>query len=130
MNSHNHPMMGSVSSWFFKYLAGINVAKGAPGFPGNIDPPYFLKSLLGSSKLRLALLAPFGVHGDVWAAHELELTIPPNTHATIHLPSTSDARISESGKELGFAEGIESVRNDGKIVMVRIQAGTYHFRIA
>ena len=24
MNSHNHPMMGSVSAWFHKYLGGIN----------------------------------------------------------------------------------------------------------
>ncbi len=24
MNLHNHPMMGSLSAWFYKYLAGIN----------------------------------------------------------------------------------------------------------
>jgi hypothetical protein len=25
MNSHNHPMLGSVSSWFHKYLGGIKI---------------------------------------------------------------------------------------------------------
>jgi len=131
MNSHTHPMMGSVSSCFFKYLAGINVAEGAPGFQEILIRPYFLEDLSWAAASYDSL---FGTIRSSWrrlgSSLELELTIPPNTHATIHLPSTSDARISESGKELGFAEGVESVRNDGKIVMVRIQAGTYHFRIA
>lgn len=31
MNSHNHPMYGSISAWFYKYLAGISAE--APGLP-------------------------------------------------------------------------------------------------
>ena len=30
--SHNHPMFGSVSEWFYRVLAGINAAPGAVGF--------------------------------------------------------------------------------------------------
>ena len=31
MNSHNHPMFGSVGSWFYKALAGISLAPKRPG---------------------------------------------------------------------------------------------------
>ena len=32
MNSHNHPMMGSVGAWFYRVLAGIRAHPGGPGF--------------------------------------------------------------------------------------------------
>ncbi len=32
MNSHNHPMMGTVDAWFYRYLLGINPSFGNPGF--------------------------------------------------------------------------------------------------
>jgi alpha-L-rhamnosidase len=39
MNSHNHPMLGSIGSWFYKYLAGLTVDPSAPAFAGfNIRP--------------------------------------------------------------------------------------------
>ncbi|RYZ15414.1 MAG: hypothetical protein EOP49_53110, partial [Sphingobacteriales bacterium] len=31
MNSHNHPMMGSIGSWFYKYLLGIKPDTNHPG---------------------------------------------------------------------------------------------------
>ncbi len=46
MNSHNHPMMGSVSAWFYKYLAGINVDPNAPGFKRFIVRPLFRWAIL------------------------------------------------------------------------------------
>lgn len=38
MNSHNHPMYGSISAWFYKYLAGISAE--APGFAAVKIQPY------------------------------------------------------------------------------------------
>ena len=41
MNSHNHPMMGSIGSWFYKYLLGIVPDFEDPGFSTfTIDPRY------------------------------------------------------------------------------------------
>ena len=43
MNSHNHPMYGSISAWFYKYLAGISAE--APGFAAVKIQPYLPEEL-------------------------------------------------------------------------------------
>ena len=45
MNSHNHPMMGSVGSWFYKYLLGIVPEFEHPGFEEFCVKPYMPKGL-------------------------------------------------------------------------------------
>lgn len=43
--SHNHPMFGSVSEWFFKHLAGIRPADDAVGFDKAVIQPKFVSDL-------------------------------------------------------------------------------------
>jgi alpha-L-rhamnosidase len=45
MNSHNHPMMGSVGAWFYKYLAGIQHDPTAPGFQRVLLRPHVVDGL-------------------------------------------------------------------------------------
>ena len=45
MNSHNHPMLGSVDSWMYKYLAGIIPDDQHPGFAGFTIRPYIPEDL-------------------------------------------------------------------------------------
>jgi hypothetical protein len=45
MNSHNHPMMGSVDSWFYKYILGILPDTGSPGFEKFTIHPFILTDL-------------------------------------------------------------------------------------
>lgn len=43
MNSHSHPMYGSITAWFFKYLAGLSPL--APGFAEVKVRPFALEGL-------------------------------------------------------------------------------------
>ena len=45
MNSHDHPSLGSIDSWFYKALAGINVDPSKPGFENIIIKPHVLGDL-------------------------------------------------------------------------------------
>ena len=45
MNSHNHTMMGSVGSWFYKYLVGIVPHSDRPGFEEFTIHPYIIGEL-------------------------------------------------------------------------------------
>ena len=45
MNSHNHPMFGSVGSWLYKALAGINLAPDAIGFEKIRIEPQMVRDL-------------------------------------------------------------------------------------
>ena len=49
MNSHNHPMFGSVGSWLYKALAGINLAPGATGFEKILIQPQMVRDLTHAS---------------------------------------------------------------------------------
>src|SRR5690606_9179216 len=48
MNSHNHPMMGSVGSWLYKYLLGIMPTTDKPGFETFVIKPYIPSGLEAS----------------------------------------------------------------------------------
>jgi alpha-L-rhamnosidase len=45
MNSHNHPMMGSVDSWFYKYILGIRPNLLGAGFGKFSIRPYIISDL-------------------------------------------------------------------------------------
>ena len=49
MNSHNHPMFGSVGSWLYKALAGINLAPGTTGFEKILIAPQMVRDLTHAS---------------------------------------------------------------------------------
>ncbi len=67
MNSHNHPMMGSVSSWFHKYLGGINPDQDMPGFKRVVIRPYPLGDL---KCVRAEYRSPYGLIRSSWSKEE------------------------------------------------------------
>lgn len=83
MNSHNHPMYGSVDAWFYAWLCGIRPS--APGFEKVEIHPHFPADLLSAQavvetvlgdvgvrwvkrygQLHLYVHLPFGMQGTVW----------------------------------------------------------------
>ena len=99
MNSHNHPMMGSVSSWFYKYLAGIQADPMAPGFKHFIVRPRVVDGL---NWVRASYTSMYGVIRSEWRKENgtfvLKVSIPVNTSATICIPVAQGATITEAGK--------------------------------
>jgi alpha-L-rhamnosidase len=57
----------------------------------------------------------------------LDVTIPPNTAATVVLPSDDTGQVTESGRSLADAGGINGTRTEGSATIVEIGSGTYHF---
>ena len=99
MNSHNHPMMGSVSSWFYKYLAGIQADPAAPGFKHFIVRPRVVEGL---NWVRASYTSMYGVIRSEWrkenGAFVLKVSVPVNTSATVCIPEAQGAHITEGGK--------------------------------
>ncbi len=131
MNSHNHPMFGSVGSWLYKALAGINLAPGTAGFERILIAPQMVRDLTHASGSTRT------VRGEVacaWSRTELavrvEVTIPFGSEAEVVIPKLGirNIRISEGGqpvwagdKYVGGAAGVAgAVDKDGAI---RIQTG-------
>lgn len=96
--SHNHPMFGSVSAWFFAWLGGIQPEPDAIGCDRLALRPQFVPSLSHASATYRSIRGPITVAWKrVGGAVALEVTLPVGVSATLHLPDGS-ARPLESGK--------------------------------
>ena len=94
--SRDHHMFGSIDDWFLGRLAGIEPA--APGFERIQIRPY-LPSNLAHCQSRVRTVR--GSVESTWNQRgpdtELVVTIPSNTGADIHLPTTSHAHVHTLG---------------------------------
>lgn len=125
MNSHNHPMMGSVSSYFFKYLAGINSDPTAPGFKHTIIHPYLVKGLNWVKATHHTLYGDVAVN---WKREgkkvSLHVSIPVNTTATIFVPVGQGKSIRIDGEPSG---SVSSVRKIIDSHTFEVGSGNYTF---
>jgi alpha-L-rhamnosidase len=85
--SHNHPMFGSISGWFYKYLAGIRPADDAVAYNKIILAPAGFDRL---NYARADYHSPQGLISSSWRKKGdslfYEATVPVKTSATILLP--------------------------------------------
>lgn len=129
--SFNHPMFGSISAWFFKWLGGIQPAKDAIGFDRIVIRPQVvgdLKWVKSSHKsIRGTIISNWSRDAK---STTYEITIPPNTTATIELAAPSGSRVTEVGKPLNQVEGIKVLPLE-KVDTVRMKAlsGQYRFMV-
>ena len=126
--SHNHPMFGSVSEWFYKWIAGIQVDSAAVGFDKIVIHPQ-MTSCVSWAKGRYN-----SIHGVIvsnWKRDgirfKLDVTIPVNTTATIYLPSNDTAEVKEGGVEIYKVKDIKFIKMGNGFAVYSIGSGNYFF---
>ena len=96
--SHNHPMFGSISAWFFAWLGGIQPAQDAIGFDKIELRPQFVSGLNFVKASYKSLRGPIKVEWKRQAGKvALAIEIPVGCTATLHLPDGTKKTL-ESGK--------------------------------
>ena len=98
MNSGNHVMqIGDLAVWMYEYLAGIRSDPDQPGFRHILIHPYPAGDL---TFVKASHQTPYGLVISSWkregGTFTLDVTIPPNTTATVTLPNGEKKEI-ESG---------------------------------
>jgi alpha-L-rhamnosidase len=128
--SHNHPMFGSVSQWFYNWLGGIQADPDAVGFDKVIIKPQVIDDL------QWVECSHNSVRGKITSSwHKIEgkiifkIQIPVNAEATVYLPNMINSRIYENGKRLEAAEGIQFLERGERSLICRVGSGTYLFEI-
>jgi alpha-L-rhamnosidase len=58
----------------------------------------------------------------------MDVTIPINTSATVHVPAKDAAGVTESGKPAAKAEGMKFLRMENNAAVYALSSGTYHFQ--
>ncbi len=134
MNSFSHYSFGAVCEWMFTDLAGIDQAD--PGFQNLVirPMPQTPKSNPEHAAIDWVRAEYDSVRGPVavqWRREAdrflLDVEIPANTTATIHLPAKSAAAVTEGGQPLAEVPGIRVLRADAGRVQVSLGCGKYRF---
>jgi len=58
----------------------------------------------------------------------MEVTIPANTTATVHVPTKDVAGVTESGKSADKAKCVKFLRMENGAVVFAVGSGQYHFQ--
>jgi alpha-L-rhamnosidase len=141
MNSHNHPMMGSVGAWFYQALAGINVEPEGVGYRRIRIAPQIVRDLTWVSA---TVETVRGTVSSSWTHSPgmitLEVAIPVNSDAKIVIPKEEqmsevavyegDRTVWEKGKYVPGTAGITgaSQGTDGSIT-IEVGSGRYAFKL-
>lgn len=137
MNSHNHPMFGSVGAWFYKALAGLNMASDSVAFRNLIIKPQMVRDLTHVSG------SIFTINGQVSCSWEkrdrkimMEVVIPMGSQAEIYLPvfKLRNFKLYE-GQTLLWADnqlqrktsGLEDLQLKGGNFIIKVGSGRYLF---
>jgi alpha-L-rhamnosidase len=123
MNSGNHVMLiGDLAVWMYEYLAGIRPDPARPGFRHTIIRPYpagDLTFVKASHKSMYGMVSVSWTRGG--STFMLDVTIPPNTTATVWLPTKNEAAVTAP-------QGAKFLRMDGGHALYNVESGLYSFR--
>ena len=129
MNSGNHLMLvGDLVTWFYQNLAGIRTDRDHPAFKHIIMQPTPVGDL---SYVQASYDSSYGKIVSDWKVAEgrfvWNLTVPPNTTATVYVPAQDPAAVTESAKPAGEAHGVKFLRNEAGAAVYEIGSGSYRF---
>lgn len=124
--SRAHFFMGIIDEWFYRDLAGINA--GAPGYKHIVIRP---RPDGGPTWAQAKYESFYGEIESEWEAEEsffkLEVTIPVNTTALVHVPAGDPSSVTEGGLPVQNAEGVNFVRMDDGYAVFEVGSGKYRF---
>lgn len=143
-DSHNHPMFGTVSAWFYKHVAGLALHPKAVAFRQVVFRPFRANRLSDASASIHTLLGRYAArwsreNNEAW---ECEIQIPPGGTAEVYLPLYSHgsrfSEISERSKGVIWPPTGSSSSNtphDGKMfeeemMVIVLDSGQYKFQLS
>ncbi len=127
-SSHNHCMLGHAEEWFYRGLAGIAPDPAGPGFqrfvlrPQPVGGVRWVKAHYDSIHGRIASHWQIEDGRFLW-----EISVPPNTTATVYVPTKDPAAVSEGGRSAQQAEGLRLLERGKNQAVFEAQSGNYKF---
>lgn len=150
MNSHNHPMLGSVGGWFYNALAGINPDPSATGYRRILIRPQIVRDLRFASGTIETIRGPVT---SSWThtpgVVSVEVTVPVNSQAQVVIPKDEemgevvvregDRIVWDSGAFVPGTPGVTSATEDAVeaaflgplkgAVAIEVGSGHYKFEL-
>ncbi len=127
-NSQDQFMLGHIMEWFYHDLAGIQLDPDTPGFKHSVIRPAIVGAL---TEARAGYTSIQGRIISGWKRSDgrvtLDVTIPPNTTATVYIPTRGAGAITESGHPAAQSPGVTVLRSEPGYAVCAVLSGTYSF---
>jgi alpha-L-rhamnosidase len=128
MNSFNHYTFGSVSDWMWKNIVGIDTV--GPAFKRIVIHPRVGGGLEWAKGTYESVRGPIGVDWKKTGERlSIDISIPPNSTATVYVPVTEKTVVKESGNPIGDVAGVKTLRHEDGCVVFAVGSGTYRFQV-
>ena len=121
---------GAIGMWLYQSVLGIRPDPAGPGFKKIIlapqpDPASGLTSASGSyDSVHGRIVSDWKCDNGGFAWH---VVVPPNTTATVYVPSKDAAGVTESGVRADQAEGLKFLRMEDATAVYAVESGSYDF---
>ena len=126
--SSNHVMLGSIDSWFYKTLAGIQVDENAPGYKNIIIKPYMPASL---AWVKASVKTGKGTVKSEWTKngqnYNLKVQIPFGSEATVYVLANKANSVMEGNKPAGESENVKFLMMENNYAVFKVGSGDYNF---
>jgi len=126
--SRIHTCYTGVASWMTKSLAGIRPDPAAPGYQSFIIQPVL------AGDLSFAEATTESLYGKITSRWErngnkltLKVSIPPNSQATVYLPTSNPATIAENAVSIRDVAGVTPLRAEDGHAVLLVESGNYIF---
>jgi alpha-L-rhamnosidase len=84
--------------------------------------------------VRAEQVTPYGAVRSSWRVADghfwLDVTIPPNTDATVYVPASRPESVTESNGPAGRSAGVRFVRSEAGFAVYEVGSGHYTFSSA
>jgi alpha-L-rhamnosidase len=128
MNSFNHYAYGAIGDWMYRVVAGLEIGK--PGYQHVVIKP------VPSEKLTYAKATYRSGYGEIASGWErangvltMNVTIPPNTTATVYVPAKTAEAVSEGDRPLTAGEGMKIGSVENGYLRLDVGSGQYRFAV-
>jgi len=129
--SNDHLMLGHLEDWFYSGLLGIGQAEGSTGYASLVLKPQVID---GIDWARGEYRSPRGRVASSWRKEPgrlvVEIEVPVNARAEIHLPAPAGSEILESGRRLAGRKDVVLRSRLALEAVVSAGSGRYRFEIA
>ncbi|MEK7994811.1 MAG: family 78 glycoside hydrolase catalytic domain, partial [Planctomycetota bacterium] len=132
-NSLLHSSYLHIGAWFIEGLAGIQPDPSGPGYKRFIIKPSVLRDK-PLDWVKAQFESPYGTIESEWRIRngvlELRISVPPNTTATLYVPTKDRKSIKEANVPLAKVRGVRFLRDENGGPVLEIQPGHYSFEAA
>lgn len=127
-SSNNHCMLGHAEEWLYRGLGGIRLEENAPAFRHVILHPEVPAGLqwvkVRHESIRGPILSEWIQENGSFS---WDIHVPPNSTATVYVPSANPDSVMESDKPAAQAPGVRFLRFERQRAVFHVESGSYRF---